>query len=425
MVALTPAPGASFEILPVQSPQGIQAWLVEMPALPVIALHFAFRKAGSMADPPGRQGLAAFGARLLTEGAGELDAGAYQEHLAELGAALTFTADRDTLMGRLEVTRGPHDQAFDLLRLALTKSRFDADAVERVRQARLTELARLESDPNYVARHAWWQGVFPHHPYGRDPLGTAADIAAITPDDLRSTFMRGLAKGNLIIGAAGAISEAELAEALGRIFGDLPEQGTTAAIPAAAFVPAGMLVVHLPFPQSSCWFGQVGVRPTSPDYFPALVLNHLIGGGTLTSRLFVELREKRGLVYAVRTMLEALSDQSLLLGWFATENGKVPTAIELVRREWQQLARGEGIAAADVDDAKAFLKGTLPLSLDGTAAMAERLLTVQRLGLGMDHLTAWNDKVEAVTVDRVRALASRLLSPETLTFAIAGDPRDL
>jgi zinc protease len=418
---LTPTPAISFGILRVKSSQGIEAWLVETPELPVIALHIAFRDAGSVADPPGRQGLAAFGARMLTEGAGELDASTYQERLSELGAALTFTADRDTLVGRLEVTRDSRDQAFELLRLALTDPRFDADAVERVRKSRLAELGRLESDPNYVARRAWWQGVFPNHPYGRDPEGSEADTAAIAVDDLRSAFMRRMAKGSLIVSAAGAISVAELAGALDRVFGDLPDRGTTSAVPAAVFVPSDPLVVRLPFPQSSCVFGHVGVRPTSPDYFPAIVLNHIVGGGTLTSRLFVELREQRGLVYSVRTMLESLSTESLMVGWFATENDKVPTAIELVRREWRRLASGD-VSEADIDEAKAFLKGALALSLDGTSSMAGRLLAVQRLGLGMDHLTAWNAKVDAVTVEMVHALARRLMRPDALTFAIAGDP---
>jgi zinc protease len=421
VVALTSVPAASFEVLRVKSSHGVEAWLVETRELPVIALHLAFRDAGSAADPHKRQGLAVFGARMLTEGAGELDASAYQERLSELGAALTFTADRDTLVGRLEAVRDSRDPTFELLRLALTNPRFDADAVERVRKSRLAELARLESDPNDVARRAWWQGVFPNHPYGRDPEGTEADIATITADDLRSAFMRRMAKGNLIISAAGAISAAELAEALDRVFGDLPDQGMTSAIPAAMFVPSDPLIVRLPFPQSSCVFGHVGVRPTSPDYFPAIVLNHIVGGGTLTSRLFIELREKRGLVYSVRTRLESLSDETLMIGWFATENDKVPTTLELVRREWQQLARGD-VSEADVDEAKAFLRGALPLALDGTSTMAARLLAVQRLGLDMDHLTAWNAKVDAVTDDMVRALARRLMQPDALTFAIAGDP---
>jgi zinc protease len=166
------------------------------------------------------------------------------------------------------------------------------------------------------------------------------------------------------------------------------------------------------------------VRPTSPDYIPAIVLNHIVGGGTLTSRLFIELREKRGLVYSVHTRLEPLPDESLIVGSFATENDKVPTAIELVRREWQRLASGD-ITEAAIDDAKAFLKGALPLSLDGTSTLAERLLAVQRLGLDMNHLTAWNAKIDAVTAEVVRALARRLIRPDALTFAIAGDPHDL
>ena len=152
-----------------------------------------------------------------------------------------------------------------------------------------------------------------------------------------------------------------------------------------------------------------------------MVLNHIVGGGTLTSRLFVELRERRGLVYSVRTTLESLSNESLMIGWFATENDKVPTAIELVCREWRWLAGGD-VANADIDEAKAFLKGALPLSLDGTSTIARRLLTVQRLGLDTDHLTAWNAKVDAVTGEMVRGLARRLLQPDALTFAIAGDP---
>jgi zinc protease len=119
-----------------------------------------------------------------------------------------------------------------------------------------------------------------------------------------------------------------------------------------------------------------------------------------------------------------LSDGSLIVGWFATENDKVLTAIDLVRREWQRLASGE-VSEAEIDEAKAFLKGALPLSLDGTSTMAGRLLAVQRLGLDMEHLTAWNAKIDAVTVDMVRGLARRLMRPDTLTFAIAGDPAGL
>ena len=424
MGALPSTPAASFAIQHVKSSRGVRAWLVETPDLPIIALHFAFRDAGSVADPVERQGLAAFGAQMLTEGAGELGASAYQERMAELGATLTFAASRNILLGRLEAVCDDRDQTFKLLRLALSRPRFDAEAIARVRRSRLADLARRATDPTYVARRAWWQGVFPNHPYERDPEGTEADTVAITADDRRLAFMRGVSKENLIVSTAGAISMEELGEALDRVFGDLPDQGMTPAVPAAEFVPADPLLVRLLFPQSSRVFGHIGVRPTSPDYILAIVLNHIVGGGALTSRLFVELREKRGLAYSVHTRLEPLSDETLIVGSFATENDKVPTAMELVRCEWQRLASG-AVTENDVDAAKAFLKGAVPLSLDGTSTMAGRLLAVQRLGLDTEYLSEWNAKIDAVTVEMVRALARRLMGPEALTFAIAGDPTGL
>jgi zinc protease len=255
---------------------------------------------------------------MLAEGAGGLDASAYQERLAESGTALTFAAYRETLVGCLEAVRDWRDQTFELLHLALTKPRFDAEAVERVRKSRLAELAHLASDPNHLPRRAWWQHVFRNHPYGREPEGTEAGTAVITADDLHSAFMRRMARVNLIISAAGAISEGELTEAHDYVMGDLPDRNGLSAIPAAALIRSEPLIVRLPFPQSACVFGQLGMRPTSPDYLPAIILNHTVGGGILTSRLFVGLREKRGLVYSVRTALEPLADETLMLGWFAT-----------------------------------------------------------------------------------------------------------
>jgi zinc protease len=244
-------------------------------------------------------------------------------------------------------------------------------------------------------------------------------IGAVTAADVRAEAKTVLRDEASVTGVL--LPNVELGEALDQVFGDLPDRGMTTAIPAAVFVPSDPLVVRLPFPQSTCVFGQVGVRPTSPDYLPAIVLNHIVGGGTLTSRLFVELRDKRGLVYSVRTMLEPLSDETLMIGGFATENDKVPTTTDLVRREWRRLASGD-VSEADIDEAKAFLKGALPLSLDGTSTIAGRLLAVQRLGLDIDHLTAWNAKVDAVTAETVRALARRLMRPDALTFAVAGEP---
>lgn len=403
---------------------GVRAWLVESGQLPIVVLDFAFRGAGSSADPSGREGLARFGAQMLLEGAGDLDAITFQERLSEIGAVLIFTADRDSLVGHLEVASEHWESALDLLRLALTQPRFDTDAVERVRRSRAVELARLDADPGHVARRLWWRSVFPNHPYGRDPDGSPGDVAAISAADLRMAFMPRLTRAGLLVGAAGAITAQQLAADLNRLVTDLPSGAGEPTLPEAIFVPGPLQVARLPFPQSACVFGQPGVSPRSADYLPALILNHIVGGGTLVSRLFLEMREKRGLVYSIRTTLETLPGADLVVGRFATENAKVRAAIDLVKSEWQRAQSGD-VTDEEIVDAKNYLKGSFPVSLDGTAAIAARLLAVQRLGLGVEYIMGWEAMVDAVGFDAIRATAKRAIVPQILTFAVAGNPEEL
>lgn len=411
----------AIEVQNVAGTAGVRSWLAESRQLPIIALDFLFRGAGSVADPASREGLASFGAQMLLEGAGDLDATAFQERLSEIGVILYFDVDRDALIGHLEVASEHREKAFELLHLALTQPRFDDDAIERVRKSRTVELARREADPAYVAHRTWWRTVFPDHPYGRDPDGMLSSVAAITAADLRNAFMPHLTRASLVVAAAGAIDARELASILDQLFGELPAAATKETVSEPAFASAPPRIIRLQFPQSACVFGQPGVAPGSADYLPALVLNHVIGGGTLTSRLFVEMREKRGLVYSVRTNLETLPGADLLVGRFGTENPKVTAAIDVVKSEWQRAAKGD-VSDEEVADAKEYLKGALPVSLNGTAAIAAKLLSVQRLGLDVEYITGWDALIDAVSPDDVRATARRVLRPEALTFAIAGNP---
>jgi zinc protease len=424
VIGLTTGPAQAIKVQQAAGTMGVQSWLVESRQLPIIALDFAFLGAGSVADPPDRGGLARFGARMLLEGAGDLDATAFQERLAEIGAILVFAADRDALIGHLEVSREHWERAFDLLRIALTRPRFDADAVERVRRQRAVDLARLEADPAHVALRAWWLSVFPDHPYGRDPDGSPQHVAAVSAADLRTAFMPRLTRSALLVGAAGAIDAEELAAAVDQLVADLPPGMTERAVPEARFVAKPPQIYRLPFPQSACVFGQPGVPPRSADYLPALVLTHAIGGGTLTSRLFVEMREKRGLVYSVRTALEPLRGADLLIGHFSTENAKVRDVLEAEKREWQRAASGD-LGDEEVEEAKDYLKGAFLVSLNGTAALAAKLLAIRRLGLDVDYIAEWGERIGAIEPESVRMTAQRFIRPESLTFAIAGDPDGL
>jgi zinc protease len=409
-----------LDVRTVTSSSGALAWLAESRHLPIIVVDFALIGVGSASDPDDKQGLANFAAQMLLEGAGDFDAKVFQEQLADIGATMTFAADRDALVGRIEVSRKHRNRAFDLVRLALSQPRFDLDAIERIRIKRDVELARLDNDPAYVASRAWWEAAFPDHPYRYPPLGSRETNRHIMAADLRH-FQSRLSSAKLIIAAAGDVNAAELSDLLDRGFQNVSNKQGLNALAKAEYRTFAPVVIRLPFPQSACVFGQPGVSPASAEYLPLLVLNHILGGGTLTSRLFVELRERRGLVYSIRTAPEALSQADLLIGRFATENAKTKAAMETIRAEWSRLARGE-ISDQEIEAAKSYLKDMLPVSMDGTAAVSARLLAVQRAAHGIDYIQQWRNKLESIEPDLVRRMAKTAFSTDALTFAIAGEP---
>src|SRR5690606_5672000 len=159
-------PAAAFEIERVESPGGIEAWLVSDPSVPILSITAAFR-GGAAADPAGKEGLAEFAMAMMNEGAGDLDSQAYQERIADLSIDLEFSAGRDDVEVSIRMLNETRDEAIDLLRLALTEPRFDADAIERIRSQLLASIASKATEPNEIAARTWREAAFGSHPYSR------------------------------------------------------------------------------------------------------------------------------------------------------------------------------------------------------------------------------------------------------------------
>jgi len=193
----------------VVSPGGIEAWLVRQTTLPLIALEFAFR-GGANQDPAELPGVAQMAAQLLDEGAGDLDSRAFHERLEELAVSINFQASREQFHGSFRTLSENRDQAFALLRLALTAPRFDSEPVERIRQQTLAQLKRETTSPSSIATRHWWSTAFAGHPYGRPTRGSLEAVPRIGRDDLK-TFMRAsVAKDVLKIAVVGDIDAATL-----------------------------------------------------------------------------------------------------------------------------------------------------------------------------------------------------------------------
>jgi zinc protease len=411
-------------IVEVKSPAGVTAWLIEDHTLPLIALQFSF-DGGAALDPPGQEGRASLVMDLLDEGAGELDSRAFKSRLEDLSIRLDFQASYDAVGGAMRTLSDNADAAFDLLRLALTSPLFDAAALERVKTEVATGLRQDAEAPRVIANRIWWHTAFPDHPYGRRSAGSLQSIAKLGAEDLRRFVEERFGRDKLTIGVVGDITPERLQALLDRTFGALPAQAAKATVAeTSAFAEGALLVVDMPIPQSVVAFGERGIKRDDPDWYVALVMNEILAGSGLTSRLTAEIREKRGLAYGVGAGLSPLRHAGILYGSVATRNDRVGDVLDILRSEWQRF-RDDGPTPAELKAAKTYLIGSFPLGLDTTSRLAALLVSLQVERLGMDYVEQRAAALAAVTIDDVRRVAKRLLDPDRLRIVIVGAPKGL
>ena len=423
VVALA-SPSFAFKIEEVTSPGGIRAWLVPNKSIPLIAMQFSFR-GGSVHDPKGKEGVTNFLTGMLDEGAAELDSAAFQKLRDELSFKMSFRAGLDTFTGSFQTLTSNRDASYDLLRKVLTEPRFEADPLERVRQQFLQSIQEQSEDPEQIASSAWMELVLPGDPYARETMGTLATVSAITAEDLSEVHRRTFNRKTLQIAVVGDIDASALGPLLDHVFGGLPEGEEPLAIPAPRLSEGPLVkVISREIPQSIIVFGHGGIKRNDPDFIPAYLMSEILGGGSFGTRLTTEIREKRGLTYGVSAGLVPMNRIGLFMGSLGTRNEKAGESIALVKQELQRMAQ-DGPTAKELDEAKTYQTGSYALRFDSNAAIASQLLGIQQENLGIDYVEKRNSRVEAVTLEQVKAQAKRILNSDKLIVTIVGKPEGL
>ena len=423
VLALTLPAQAEIPIKEVTSPGGITAWLVEDHNIPFTALEIQFR-GGTSLEAPDKRGVINLMTATLEEGAGELDSRGFAEARDALAASFSFDAGTDSVGVSAQFLTENRDQAIDLLRKALIEPRFDQAAVDRVREQVLSNLRSNEKDPGTIASERFDLLAFGDHPYASSGDGTVDTVTALTRDDVVAAHKSALARDRVFVAAAGDITAEELGHLLDKLLGDLPATGSPLPGAAPWLLAPGVTVQDFPSPQSTVFFGQKGIPRDDPDFFPAFILNEMLGGGRFTARLMTEVREKRGLTYGIGTYIVNRDHADMLLGQFSASNDKVAEAIKVVKAEWDRIV-SEGVTPEELEATKTYLTGSYPLRFDGNGPIASILVGMQMDGMPMDYVTTRNSKVEAVTMDDIKRVAARLFKAADLHFVVVGQPEAL
>jgi zinc protease len=417
-------PGNTMDIKQVKSPGGIEAWLVQSHQVPLLALRFAFA-GGSSQDPADKAGVANFVSGMLDEGAGDLSAAEFQERMEDIAMRMKFDDSRDTFYGTVQTLTKNRDEAMGLLKLALTKPRFEGDAIERVRRQLLAGLAYEAKSPDRLAARKWFETAFEGHAYGTSPQGTEASIKQIDGADLEAFRKKNFAKSNLNVVAVGDITEEQLGKLLDEVFGDLPDKAQLEQVAETEPANGGRLeIVEMDVPQSVAVFGMGGLKRKDPDFLAAFVLNHIIGGGGFSAILMEEVREKRGLAYSVYSYLSPMDHSAVYMGGVATKNDSIAESLDIIRAELKKVAE-EGVSEQNLKNAKSYLTGSYALRFDTNSKIASQLLGILVEDMGIEYVKKRNEWIEALTVDDLKRAAARFLKPEELIVVVVGKPKGL
>lgn len=407
---------AATAIQEVRSPGGITAWLVEDHSLPLISIRFAFR-GGTTQDPAGKEGLVNLMSTLFDEGAGDLDSDAFQRRLDETGAEMGFDAGRDRFYGSMRLLSDRREGSLDLLKLAVQAPRFDPAAVERMRAQILVGIRADATDPRHLARQEWAKALYGDHAYARDGDGTEAGLSAVGPADLKAAWRAMFARDNLTVGVVGDIDAAELGKVLDEVFGGLPDKA--ALVPVADVSPRLDQTVPYVYdlPQTTLQLVYPGLPRKAPDYFAAYLMTEILGGGD-SSRLFEEVRKKRGLAYGIGAMLLARDHSDTLAISTATRADRAGDTLALIR-DVVKAMREEGPTQAELAAVKKNVIGSYAIAnLGSSRAIATTLVELQLADLGIDYLDRRAGLIDAVTLDEVKEAAGKLLSAEPAILSL-------
>lgn len=421
LLATFSGPAHAMKIQTIKSPGGIEAWLVEEHAVPMMAMRFAF-DGGSSQDPVGKEGLANFLTAMLDEGAGDLVSRDYQERMEDIAMRMRFEESKDAFYGNFETLTANRPAAVELLKLALNKPRFDKDAVERIGQQLQAALVYAARDPNKVAMEQWYATAFKGHAYARPANGTQETVAKISGEDLEGYRKRIFAKDKLKVVAVGDIDAVQLGKLLDEVFGSLPEKAELFPVVKTHPVTGGVQeVIEMNVPQSVAVFGLGAMERKDPDFMPAFVLNQILGGGGFASKLMEEVREKRGLAYSVYTYVYPYQHASIFSGAVATRNDAIGQSLDVIRDELKKMAEN-GVSQKDLDDAKSYLTGAYALRFDTNSKIASQLLGLRMDDFGPEYVEERNAMIEAVTLEDLKRVAKRLLDTQDLIVTIVGKP---
>lgn len=375
-------------------------------------------EAGSRAEAPRDNGIAHFIEHMLFKGTGRRKALDISREIESVGGTMNACTEREYVFFFAKVLARDFPLAVDILSDIYLNSVFDRDELERERDVVLQEILMVEDNPDEVADDFFHASYWGGHPLGLPVQGTSGSVAAFTRERVTSWFGDRFRRRGLVVSVVGNLEHARVAEAFDLHLGSL-RLGERRAPDVPPPPARGIFVKERPAEQVHLCLGAPAVPRNSELRYAAHVLNTILGG-SMCSRLFQEVREKRGLAYSIGSSMSLYSDSGIVKISAGTSPGKVADVLSVVADVVEGMGRGE-IGDDEVAMARELVKGSMILGLESAEYRMSRLAMNELLfGRIEEHEEAIR-RVDALTAREVRELGSRMLRRDAFSLAAVGD----
>ena len=406
-----------------QSPQLLTARHGDLPLITAAVVV----EGGAGGEPPEAAGVAQLTAEALETGTASRDVEQLAWELESLGVELEASAGWDTASVSITVPAERLEPAMALLAEVVRRPAFPTDQVERIRDERLADILQRRKEPRALASDAAARFIYRQGaPYGRPLIGLEETVRQIRPDQLRQFHDQRYRGGSSAVIMTGAVDHERARRVTVEHFGDWhgTAPGDTELDVAPRAEVATVHIVHRPGSvQSEIRMGHVGVDRHHVDYFPLTVFNTILGGA-FTSRLNMSLRERHGFTYGARSGFAFRRAAGPFSIDAAVASDVTARAIEEALRELRQL-REDGPTEQELDSARDYLRGVLPLRLQTTSDLASRIAQLVVYDLPDDYFARYRDRIAEVTGDDVRRVGQDVVQPDRLAIIVVGDAEQI
>jgi len=421
LLALSQAVWASVNIEHWQTAQGSRVFFVHAGSLPIADIVVAF-DAGSARD--GKQaGLAALTAGLLEEGAAKWNADQIAERFESVGAnfGASISSDMASVTLRTLTEKPLFDKALDTMHAILTQPAFREADFQREKKRTLAGLKQREESPGDLADIAFSKALYGDHPYGHPDSGLIETVSPLKASDLRAFYRQYYVAANAVVVIVGDLSKEQAEQTVTTLLKDLPT-GQKPAPLADVVMPAKASTQNIKFPsaQTHVLVGMPGIERKDPDFFSLYVGNHILGGSGLVSKLFDEIREKRGLAYSASSAFSPMRKKGPFVLGLQTRNDQTGEALKVLNQTLSDFI-ATGPTEAELTAAKKNITGGFPMRFDTNKKLANYVAMIGFYDMPLDYLDTFTQKVEEVTVASISDAFKRHVKIDLLQTVTVGN----